>query len=63
MIYRLSGLPGAVGCGLGLVFLGLFLLTPLAVFLIKGIGWMLVAIGLLIVGLTIWRWFRSRWRV
>ena len=38
-IFRATGPPGALGCGLALVFLGLFLLTPVAVFLIKGIGW------------------------
>ena len=59
-ILSAAGPPGALGCGLALLFLGLFLLTPLAVFLIKGIGWMLIVIGLLVCGLALWGWLRSR---
>ena len=57
---RATGPPGALGCGLALLFLGLFLLTPLAVFVIKGIGWMLIVIGLLACVLALWGWIRSR---
>ena len=38
MIYRASGASGALGCGLALLCLGLFLLTPLGLLLIKGRG-------------------------
>ena len=55
-ILRATGPPGALGCGLALLFLGLFLLTPLAVFLIKGIGWMLIAIGVLVCVFALWAW-------
>ena len=59
-ILRATGPPGALGCGLALLFLGLFLLTPVAVFLIKGIGWMLIVIGVLLSALALWGWFRRR---
>ena len=35
MLYRANGAVGAIGCGLAVVCLGLFLLTPVAVFLLK----------------------------
>ena len=62
MIYRYNatGPFGALGCGLALLFLGLFLLTPVAVLLIKGIGWMLIVIGILLSALALWGWFRWR---
>lgn len=55
-----AGPAGALGCGLALLFLGMFLLTPLAVFLIKGVGWALIAIGVLLSALALWSWFRRR---
>ncbi len=60
MIYRATGLSGAFGCGLALVCLGLFLLTPLAVFLIKGVGWSLIALGIIVSALAIWAWLQRR---
>jgi len=60
MIYRSTGPSGAVGCGLALVFLGLFLLTPIGLFFIKGIAWSLVAIGVLLAALGLWTWLRRR---
>ena len=65
MIYRYNatGPFGALGCGLALLFLGLFLLTPVAVFLIKGIGWALIAVGVLVAALGLWGWLqRRRWQ-
>ena len=49
-----------MGCGLALVCLGLFLLTPLGLFFIKGIAWSLVAVGALLAGLGLWMWLRRR---
>ena len=60
LMYRASGPAGAVGCGLALLFLGLFLLTPVAVFLLKGIGWALVVFGAVVAGLGIWAWLKRR---
>ena len=60
MIYRSSGPSGAVGCGLALVCLGLFLLTPIGLFFIKGIAWLLVAVGALVAALGLWAWLRCR---
>ena len=59
-IFRAAGPPGTLGCGLALFFLGVFFLTPLAVFLIKGVGWMLIVIGVLLCALALWSWVRSR---
>ena len=36
LMYRAAGPAGALGCGLALLCLGLFLLTPVAVLLLKG---------------------------
>jgi hypothetical protein len=59
-MYRASGPSGALGCGLALFFLGIFLLTPVAVILIQGIGWILIVLGLLLASLAGWAWFRQR---
>ena len=60
MTYRVSGPLGALGCGGALLCLGLFLLTPLAVILLKGVGWALVALGILVAGLGFWAWLRRK---
>lgn len=60
MFYRATGAAGAIGCGLALVCLGLFLLTPVAVFLLKGLGWTLVAVGVVLAALGTWTWWKSR---
>ena len=60
IMYRVSGPFRVLGCGLALLFLGLFLLTPVAVFLIKGIGWALVAVGIILSVLAVWSWVRQR---
>ena len=51
LMYRSAGPSGALGCGLALLCLGLFLLTPVAVLLLKGMGWTLAALGLLVMAL------------
>lgn len=58
MIYRASGPSGALGCGIALLCLGLFLLTPLGLLLIKGVAWMLIALGILLAALALWAWLR-----
>ena len=58
MIYRASGPSGALGCGIALLGLGLFLLTPLGLLLIKGVAWMLIALGILLAALALWAWLR-----
>ena len=60
MLYRANGAVGAIGCGLAFVCLGLFLLTPVAVFLLKGLGWTLVAVGVVLAALGAWTWWKSR---
>ena len=58
MMYRASGPSGALGCGLALLCLGLFLLTPLGLLLIKGVAWSLIALGILVAGLALYAWLR-----
>ncbi len=60
IMYRATGPSGALGCGLALMFLGLFLLTPLALFLIKGVGWALIVTGILLSVFALWAWVRPR---
>jgi hypothetical protein len=55
MLHRATGAAGAIGwC------LGLFLLTPPAVLLLKGVGWALVVVGILLAGLGAWTWWKGR---
>ena len=44
----------------GVFCLGLFLLTPLAMRLMKGVGWTLVAVGILLAAIGAWMWWKSR---
>ena len=60
MLYRANGAVGAIGCGLALFCLGLFLLTPVAVFLLKGVGWTLVVLGIMLAAIGVWTWWKSR---
>ncbi len=60
VLYRANGAAGAIGCGLAFVCLGLFLLTPVAVFLLKGLGWTLVVLGVALAALGAWTWWKSR---
>ena len=60
MLYRANGAAGVIGCGLALVCLGLFLLTPVAVFLLKGVGWALIVLGVLLAILGAWAWSKRR---
>ncbi len=62
IIGQASGPTGALGCGLALLCLGLFLLTPVAIILIKSVGWLLIALGLLLSALAIWAWLKQRGR-
>ncbi|MQF66964.1 hypothetical protein FIM07_00810 [SAR202 cluster bacterium AD-802-F09_MRT_200m] len=52
--------PGSgIGCG-GLIFvLGLILVSPVGEWLIKGIGWLLILIGVLIIMGAIYLWMRG----
>ncbi len=51
--------PGAsIGCGAFLILLGLILVSPVVAWLIKGLGVIFVALGLVIVVLGIVSWLR-----
>ena len=60
MLYRANGAAGAIGCGLALAGLGLFLLTPVAVILLRGVGWALIVVGVLLAVLGAWTWWKRR---
>ncbi len=60
LMLRAAGPAGAFSCGLALLLLGLFLLTPLAVLLIQGVGWALIVGGVLLTALATWAWLRQR---
>ena len=60
MFCRATGAAGAIGCGLAILCLGLFLLTPVAVLLLKGVGWTLVVVGVLLAALGAWTWWKRR---
>ena len=52
--------PGSgIGCG-GLIFvLGLILVSPVGEWLIKGIGWVFILIGVLIIVGAMYLWMRG----
>ena len=52
--------PGSgIGCG-GLIFvLGLILVSPVGEWLIKGIGWLFILMGVLIIVGAIYLWMRG----
>ena len=57
---------GGPGCGLmagvWLAAIGAVLISPVGEWIIKGIGWLLLGIGVLVVVLTIVSWLTSRRR-
>ncbi|MAW64548.1 MAG: hypothetical protein CL473_11280 [Acidobacteria bacterium] len=54
-----TGPSAGIGCG-GIVFiLGLILVSPVGEWLIKGIGWMLIAVGVFILGSAIYLWMKG----
>ena len=57
---------GGPGCGLmagvWLAAIGAVLISPVGAWIIKGIGWLLLGIGVLVVVLTIVSWLTSRRR-
>ena len=53
------GPRSGIGCG-GLIFvLGLILVSPVGEWLIKGIGWLFILIGVLIIVGAIYLWMRG----
>ena len=61
---RIGG--GGPGCGLmagvWLAAIGAVLISPVGVWIIKGIGWLLLGIGVLVVALTLVGWLTGRRR-
>ncbi|MCH7737896.1 MAG: hypothetical protein IH872_10925 [Chloroflexi bacterium] len=52
--------PGAgIGCGGILAVFGLILVSPVGEWLIKGIGWILIFMGVLVVVTGIYYWIRG----
>ena len=54
-----AGPSAGVGCGGLLFLLGLILVSPVGEWLIKGIGWLFVVIGLLIIASGIYFWMKG----
>ncbi len=61
MQFRLGGAgPGAgIGCGGLVAVLGLILVSPVGEWLIKGIGWILILMGVLIVVTGVYLWIKG----
>ena len=57
-----AGPSAGIGCGGILAVLGLVLVSPVGEWLIKGIGGVLILIGVLVVLTVIYRWVRGRRR-
>ena len=57
-----AGPCAGIGCGGILAVLGLVLVSPVGEWLIKGIGGVLILIGVLVVLTVIYRWVRGRRR-
>ena len=57
---------GGPGCGLmagvWLAAIGAVLISPVGAWIIKGIGWLLLGIGVIVVLMTLWGWLTSRRR-
>ena len=52
--------PGAgIGCGGLVVVLGLVLISPVGEWLIKGIGWIFILLGVFIAVTGVYYWIRS----
>ena len=55
--------PGAgIGCGGLLAVFGLILVSPVGEWLIKGIGWILILMGIFIAVSGVYLWIRGRRR-
>ena len=55
------GRPSAgLGCGGLLALLGLVLISPVGEWLIKALGWILLAIGVIVVASSIYYWVSRR---
>ena len=61
MQFRIGGRGGCafIGCGSLLALLGLILLTPVGVWLVKGVGWLSIVLGLIIVVTGVYYWLRG----
>ena len=57
---------GGLGCGwmagVWLAAIGAVLISPVGEWIIKGIGWLLLGIGVIVVVMTLWSWLTSRRR-
>ena len=61
MQFRMSSAgPGAgIGCGGIMAVLGLILVSPVGEWLIKGIGWVLILLGVFIVVTGVYLWMKG----
>jgi hypothetical protein len=54
-----AGPSAGIGCGGILAVMGLILVSPVGKWLIKGIGWVLIVIGVLVVVTGIYQWMKG----
>ena len=54
--FRRSGPGAAIGCGTMLAFFGLFLISPVGVWLVRAFGWMSLVLGGIVVAAGIFSW-------
>ena len=54
-----AGPSAGIGCGGILAVMGLILVSPVGEWLIKGIGWVLIVIGVLVVVTGIYQWMEG----
>ena len=54
-----TGPSAGVGCGGLLFLLGLLLISPVGEWLIKGIGWLLIVMGVFVLGTGIYFWMKG----
>ena len=58
-----TGIKVPIGCGASLVLFGLILLTPVGVFLVKAVGYVSLASGIILIATGMYYWmarFRRR---
>ena len=52
--FRLGGPGAGLGCGGLLALLGLVLISPVGEWLVKALGWVLLVMGVIVIGLVVY---------
>ena len=59
---RNAGTGAGIGCGGLIAVLGLVLISPVGEWLISALGWILLAVGVLVAAATVFSWITGRRR-